>query len=341
MQSRILQVPLAAKLAGANLVIAVLAWVAVFADRGSHPGAGRMLAVLTGALVVGLVVNLTLVAIALRPIRALERTVWRIWHGDSGARVPSSAVADAELDQIGVTVNALLDHLEQDRSRMHGLATEVIRAEDRERARVGRELHDSIAQALAAVTYQLTAAEGTCKDPAAGEHIRAIRVQVGEILDQVDVLSHSVHPRVLNDLGLLAGLRHLARTVVAGSTRIEVAVTDGDESDLRGLGLETAAVLYRVAQEAIQNALRHAEADRIQVAVGASDGRVSLRVDDTGHGFDLAEAQARRPGMGLFTMRERVALVNGEFSVTTAPGKGTSVRASIPVESRTLQTAHA
>jgi signal transduction histidine kinase len=271
----------------------------------------------------------------------LERTVWRIWHGDSSARVPRSPVGDAELDQIGTTVNALLDHLDQDRSRMHSLATEVIRAEDRERARVGRELHDSIAQALAAVTYQLTAAEGSCKDPEANERIRAIRVQVGEVLDQVDVLSHTVHPRVLNDLGLLAGLRHLARTVSAGPTRVEVAVTEGNEQDLRGLGLETAAVLYRVAQEAIQNALRHARPDRIQVAVGAADGRVRLRVDDTGTGFDLAEAQRRRPGMGLFTMRERVALVNGEFAIETAPGKGTSVRASIPVESRAHQPAHA
>jgi signal transduction histidine kinase len=332
MQSRILQVPLAAKLVGANALIALLALAAVFVDRGANPGAGRMLVVLGIALAIGLAVNLTLVAIALRPIQTLEAMAWRIWHGDSQARVPHSPVADAQLHQLGDTLNALLDHLDQDRARMHGLASEVIRAEDRERARIGRELHDSIAQALAGVTYQLTAAETACKDGSASEKIRAIRVQVGEILDQVDVLSHTVHPRVLNDLGLVAGLRHLARTVTTGPTTVEVVITEGTEDDLRGLGLETAAVLYRVTQEALQNALRHSRAAKILVAVGAAAGRVRLRVDDTGTGFDLAEAQRRRPGMGLFTMRERVALVNGEFAVETAPGKGTSVRVSIPVE---------
>lgn len=332
MNARFLQVPLAWKLAGANALIALTAWAAVFLGHDPNMSSGRMLTVLSIALLGGLLVNLVLVTIALRPIRELEETVRRIWRGESRVRVPRSPVGDPDLDQVGETVNALLDHLDEDRERMHSLATEIIRTEDRERARVGSELTDSIAQGLAAVTYHLTAVEGACSDPEAAARIRAIRLDVGEILDQVDVLSHTVHPRVLNDLGLYSGLRHLARTVARGSTEIDVELSSGTERDLRGIGIETASVLYRVAQEAIQNALRHSGANRVVVSAGAQNGRVNLRVDDTGSGFDLAEAQRRRPGMGLFTMRERVALMNGDFSVETAPGSGTSVRASIPVE---------
>lgn len=325
----ILRVPLPVKLIGANLLIAVLAWGALFVGpRDSE----RLLVSLGVGLLAGVLANLALVTLALRPIRDLQRTVWHIWHGDPAARVPTSPIGDPKLDQVGVTVNALLDHLEQDRGRLHALATEVIRAEDRERARIGRELHDSIAQQLAALTYQMTAMETDCENPMVAARLRALRVQTGQVLDEVDMLSHTVHPRVLNDLGLLAGLRHLARTVGGASHQIEVLVTSGSESDFRGLGMETGAVLYRVAQEALQNALRHAKASRIRIIIGAEDSDVTMRVEDDGVGFELGEAQARRPGMGLFTMRERVGLVRGECVVDTAPGKGTTVRVRIPIE---------
>jgi signal transduction histidine kinase len=162
--------------------------------------------------------------------------------------------------------------------------------------------------------------------------IRAIRVLAGQVLDEVDVLSHTVHPRVLNDLGLLAGLRHLARTVGDSLHPVEVVVSEGSEDAFCGLGMETAAVLYRVAQDAIQNAKRHSNARSTQIILGATSHDISMQVVDNGVGFDVTEARARRPGMGLFTMSERVGLVHGEFAVESAPGKGTKVRVRIPVE---------
>ncbi|HYV97510.1 MAG TPA: ATP-binding protein [Gemmatimonadaceae bacterium] len=335
--SRLLRVPLLVKLLGANLAIALLAWGAVVLNHRAPTPAGRLIVAVGFALVAGMAVNVTLVMLALRPIRDLERTAWRIWHGDSGARVPRSPIGDKELDQVGGTLNALLDHLDQDRIRMRGLASEVIRAEDRERARIGHELHESIAQALAGVTYQLTAAETDARDPNMAGRLRAIRVMTGQVLDSVDVLSHTVHPRVLNDLGLLAGLRHLARTVGNEKHPIEVVVNSGSEEAFRGIGMETAAVLYRVAQDALQNAIRHARARNIQIVLGASDNSITMRVADDGIGFDLAEAKARRPGMGLFTMGERVALVRGEFAVATQPGRGTTVGVRIPIERASYQ----
>ena len=333
--------PLAIKLIGANLLIAVVAWASTYAHQRNVAGSGQMLIVLGVALVSAMAINLLLVVLALHPVRALERTVQRLWHGDAGARVLRSPVGDPGLDLVGGTINALLDHLNQDRERLHGLASEVIRAQDGERARIGRELHESIAQSLAAVTYQLSAAENDSRDPTMAVRLRAIRVMATQVLDEVDMLSHTVHPRVLNDLGLLPGLRHLARTVADSKHAIEVRITEGRDADFRGLGIETASVLYRVAQEAIQNAMRHAEARRIEISVGAGDDAVSLQVDDDGIGFSVEEAGKRRPGMGLFTMRERVGLVRGEFTVHSVRGRGTSVRVKIPVARDTFKPVEA
>ena len=99
----------------------------------------------------------------------------------------------------------------------------------------------------------------------------------------------------------------------------------------KGLSPEGASVLYRVAQEAVRNALQHAGARRIALRVSDGGGAVAVRISDDGCGFDLAEAERRRPGMGLFTMRERTTLVGGQFDVVTSEGQGTSVLARIPV----------
>ena len=96
------------------------------------------------------------------------------------------------------------------------------------------------------------------------------------------------------------------------------------------LSRPAAAALYRVAQESLRNVERHAAATAATIAVALDDGAVVLTVEDDGRGFDLAEAEERRPGMGLFAIRERVALVGGTVDIDTAPGAGTRVRARVP-----------
>lgn len=244
---RFLKVPLAAKLAGANLVIVVAAWVAAYAVHVTA-GEWRMLAVMTAAMLVGLAISLVLVSIALRPIRDLERTATRVWAGDLDTRVPRSAIADAELAQVGGTLNYLLTALAEDRQRVRILASEIVRTGDRERSRVGKELHDSIAQSLAALRYQIIAIERETTDPALVAQVRAVRESAGDVLEQVRVLSHTVHPQILDDLGLLPALRHLARKAT-GETVVTVIAPDDAEADLKGIQTDVAAALYRVAQE--------------------------------------------------------------------------------------------
>jgi len=327
---RLLRAPLGAKLAGANLVIVVTAWATAYAIHADG-GEWRMLAIMTLAMLIGLAVNLVLVAIALRPIRDLEQTATRVWAGDLDTRVPHSAVADADLEQIGGTLNYLLTALAEDRRRVRVLASEIVRTGDRERSRVGKELHDSVAQSVAALRYQLVAIEREVTDPELVGRIRAVRDSAGDVLEHVRLLSHTVHPQILDDLGLVPALRHLARKA-NGEIAVSVTAPDDAEVDLRNIPTDVAAALYRVAQEAIANAIRHGAPRKIDVRIGPVAGGVAMHVEDDGVGFDPEKTESQGQAMGLFTMRERVSLLGGTFTIASAPRQGTSVRVTIPLE---------
>lgn len=317
-----LRVPLVAKLVGANLgVVAVLtaAWVV----SGAVMNADVLL-----AIVAVLVLHLIVIAIAIRPIQDLEEVASRVWKGDFGARVEQSAVADDQVLRVGAMFNLLLDGLAADRARMRALAAEVIEVGDRERAALARELHDSTAQRLAALLLQVSAAARDAKDPQLAARLSEIRDAAEDVTEEVRLLSHTVHPRVLDDLGLVPALRKLARDSSTG-TGVDVDVESN--SDGRDIPHPVAAVLYRVAQEAVRNAVRHAAPHRVRVVLHQADGTATLDVLDDGKGFDLKEAEQRRPGMGLLSMRERVALVDGDLAIRTAPGDGTAISATVPM----------
>ncbi|GLC27729.1 histidine kinase [Roseisolibacter agri] len=330
---RLLGVPLTAKLAGANLFVLLLAvaGLVLAAGRPDHLDVW----IVGGALALGLIVNSLLVRYALRPVWELERVASRVWAGDFGARVPGSAVADREMTRVGRTFNLLLDSLATDRERMRTLAMQAVRAQDDERSRIARELHDSTAQNIAALTYQLAAAArqaGESGQPELEATLRELREQTGELLEEVRLLSHAIHPRVLDDLGLVPALEWLARRT-REHTALEVQVDADLPGDPADMSDATAAALYRVAQESLRNVERHARAHVARVTLRAEADDVILEVVDDGRGFDVAEAEARRPGMGLFSMRERLGLVGGSFEISTAAGRGTRVRARAPRDS--------
>lgn len=327
MSHALLRIPLAAKLAGANALIAL---AALAAANGTGAGAEVVL-VLTLALIMGIAVNIVLVAVALRPIRSLEETAQRVSAGDFEARVEESAVADERIARVGRILNALLDRLTADRARVRALAADVIGAAERERAGVARELHDGVAQSIAAMTYQLSALEREVSDESMRWRLSALRAAAGVTMEEVRLLAHTMHPRVLDDLGLVAGLRYLARTVSeATETPVSVQIAATTEAALERMSKASSSVLYRVAQEALQNAVRHGAASHIEICVTTAHGRAALEVRDDGRGFDPG-ANGQSTGLGMRTMRERVGLVDGEFALQTAPGAGTVVRALVPV----------
>ncbi|HSA55635.1 MAG TPA: sensor histidine kinase [Gemmatimonadaceae bacterium] len=322
-----LAVPLVGKIAGANAIIVLAALVVALAAAGSGEGELRFVLLLASALAVSLVVNAMLVLLALRPLVDLEATAQRIWRGDLTARVPHSLLAHPDLQRVGSALNVLLDGLASDRARLRALASEVIEAGDRERAHIARELHDSTAQTLAALMMELSVLARENEDARLRDRLDRVRRIASDVLDEVKLLAHTVHPRVLDDLGLAAALRLLAREAEdRSSARFQVEVGSG----LDRLPASHASVLYRVAQEAANNALRHGQPQTVTFRAGVAGGVARLEVVDDGAGFDVEEAERERPGMGLFTMRERASLVGGALEIHSERRRGTRVIATVP-----------
>ena len=324
----VLGAPLVAKLAGANVVLATAGIVAALAAGQAGASRGTELGLLVAFLSLALIVNLTLVHLALRPLKALEATALRVSRGDFEARVPRSPLTDRNLARVGDTFNRLLDGLVSDRARLRTLAAEVIRVGDAERARIARELHDSTAQTLAALKLQLAAmAHG---DPTLAARLEPVVELATAALEEVRTLAHVVYPRVLDDLGLPAALQWLARQVSSDAEAPDTVVDVPEDASPLPLANESRAVLYRVAQEALRNAVLHAHARHITVRLAERDGGAELTVADDGSVFDVEAAERRRPGMGLFTRRERVGLVDGRLTIDSAPRRGTRIAAWVP-----------
>lgn len=320
----LLALPLVVKLVGANTLILLAAAVVIVATGADWDGGWLMVA----ALAASFGVNVLLVWVALRPLFWLEDTAKRIQEGDLEARVPRSRIADRDLTRIGNTLNHLVDRLTGDRARMRALATQVIRAQDEERARVARELHDSTAQTLAAAMLHIRALAATGVDGTLKSKLTMVGDTVADALEEVRSMAHTMYPRVLDDLGLGAALEWLA-----GRTQDATGIAVRVEHDVAETSVPptAAAVLYRVAQEGLRNAVVHSGATEIVLRVEADRRTASIEVTDNGRGFDTEAADRRRGGMGLFAMHERAALVDGTVEIYSVPGRGTRVTASVPI----------
>lgn len=348
--ARLLRTPLLVKLVGANVLLLVIAGTVALLVHRAELNATPVVTVVIVAYLIALLVNTCLVLLAVHPLHVLGKTVDMIWHGDLEARVPASLLADRHVTRVARMLNILLDRLVADRERTRRLASEIISASDTERAAISRELHDSVAQSLAALVMQLGVAARSIDTHAdtLRERIDTARTLANITLEEIRILAHSMHPRVLEDLGLVAALRRLARettdhyatcatTGQKSGIIVDVVATD-DSDDI--LSAPVKSVLYRVAQEALLNARRHAEPTRVEIRLSLNARSVTLEIADNGCGVDLAAMEVESTGIGLFTMRERVALVDGEFRVTSRAGGGTSVIASIPLNESSLDIPH-
>ena len=321
---RIVQLPLLWKLILIDASISLLTFTLA---RGA--AASQKDDIIGIAFLMMLGANAALVYWALLPLRRLEDVASRVARGAFDARVPESSMTDRDLARIGRSFNQLLDTVLADRTRARALAAQVIRAGDQERARIARELHDSTAQSLGALDLMLTTAR---RDPGSSATIQSLEIMhaiVDETWRDVRTLSHTIHPRVLDDLGLAAALELLGRrTHEQAGIRTTVRAPGG-----AAVPVVAASVLYRVAQESVRNAVRHSSATTITIELDVDETAARLTVSDDGCGFDARAAEAHRPGMGLFIMRERVDLVRGQLEIISQATDGTQIRAAVPLAS--------
>jgi signal transduction histidine kinase len=201
------------------------------------------------------------------------------------------------------------------------LSGRLLNAHEDERRRLARELHDDLTQRLAGL-----AIDAGHLEPTAGAPASAMREELARLSEDVHSLSYRLHPSILDDLGLVEALRvECDRVARRDDVRVEI---DAHAMPERVSG-DASLCVFRVAQEALSNAVRHGRASAVTVLLSTRDRGLQLAVSDNGSGFDLARSR-QHPSLGLASMRERVRLLSGELDIESTPGRGTTVVAWVP-----------
>ena len=276
----------------------------------SFPIAVAELIALSGGLAAMLATDLALLRRAFRPLGRLTSVMRDVDPLRPGERAVVVA-PDPEVAELTAAFNEMLGRLEGERRES---ARRALAAQERERRRIARELHDEIGQTLTAVVLQLDRAKETSADVAeARETVRAT-------LEDVRGIARRLRPEALDDLGLASALAALTNGV---SRQTGVQVERRIAVDLPPLDAEEELVIYRVAQEALTNVVRHAGPTPARIVLAVHDGRLELEVSDSGVGFDL---ERTRDGTGLLGMRERAVLIGAELELSSRRGAGTVLR---------------
>ncbi len=331
-----LRVPLFAKILVANSVIVIAAvsagaalaaeFVRAQPERSTLELVG--LVALAGVLVsVG--VNAVIIRLALSPLGVLERTAEAVRAGRFEERAPISPLADRGLERLTRTFNAMLDGLEGYRWRLREVAARALRAEEEERKRIARELHDETAQSLSALLIRLSMLRRE-QDPAARDAgMDEFREQLVATLNGVRRYARGLRPPALAELGLTPAIEEFVRSL-SEATGLDAHLAAERLDGL--LTPEAELVIYRVVQEALSNVVRHARASTARVTLERRDDAVRATIEDDGIGFDVDDAlRGDGRGLGLFGMRERATYVGGHVDIESRPGAGTRVRVTVPL----------
>ena len=209
---------------------------------------------------------------------------------------------------------------------------QLIEAQEKERNRIARDLHDDICQRLALLSMELDQADGS-RDGSSGttkENLETIRKHCSDIADDVQSLSHQLHSSKLELLGIVAAIKGFCKEF---SKQHEVNIEFTDEGVPQYLPKDIALCLFRVTQEALHNAVKYSATSNFTVQIRATADEVELAVSDSGAGFDVEKVKINQ-GLGLVSMQERVHLLHGKLLIESEPGKGTKILALVPLAAR-------
>ena len=263
-----------------------------------------------------------------RRLMPLERLIEDMEKVDLSRPGPLPASIDGvgeteEVERIELAFLRMMRRLEAERRRAGSAA---LQAQEQERARVARDLHDEVNQSLTGLLLRLEAAREAAP-PELEEELAETKALANQAMRELLSLARQLRPTALDDLGLAAATAGQVEQLARGEIEAEFGA-DGDFSDL---GDDAQLVVYRVAQEALSNAARHSDAGRVEARLlRLDDGGVELTVADDGRGFAFDESEG---GLGIAGMRERALLIGGELTIESRPGRGTTVRLTVPGES--------
>ncbi len=273
-------------------------------------------------------------SVAIIPIRYREKIIGAIHIADEcEGKVTLSRVQFIEsmAPLIGEAVNrfSLEEELKDSEGRLRHLSSQLLNVQENERRRIAVELHDSIGQMLTAIKFKI---EDTLQQKNLRKSLEAVIPLVRETIEETRRIQMDLRPSTLDDIGVLATLDWFCREYKKIYSHIRIEKEIGLRENDVSAPLKT--VIYRMTQEALNNIAKHSQADLVLLTLQTIKGRVELIIKDNGTGFDLEEmfsAEKPKKGLGLTSMRERAELSGGSFIMESAPGAGTTIRASWPI----------
>lgn len=284
--------------------------------------------------VLGITAAAALTYVLTRPLQRLAQAARAVGRGDLTQRMPRWA--NDEIGDLAESFNVMTQGLAQaaeERAEREQLRARyvsgVIAAQEEERKRIARELHDGTSQSLTSLVVGMRTLSGQCEAPAFRERAEELRQVAAQTLEEVHALALQLRPSVLDDLGLAAALE---RSVADCRRRYDLAidlVVHGLDGERLPPDVETA--LYRIVQEGLTNVARHARAQTASILVERRNGSVRAIVEDDGCGFDPAVAGRAEQRLGIYGIRERAELLGGTLTIESERGRGTSLFIEVPV----------
>jgi signal transduction histidine kinase len=286
-------------------------------------------------LLVSEVLAVLMARVVAGPIRSLMQTTHKVRTGDFEAR--ARVCADDEVGQLAEAFNQMAESLQEYRAQIQekeairiSLLGKIVQAQEDERRVVSRELHDQLGQSLSKVLLSLHSAfkECSCVNARCGN----VESEVRDAIDEVRRLAWAMRPSILDDFGIDSALERYLQEL---QKRVDFVIDYRCVARPNAPRLPQAVevTLYRVAQEALTNIIRHAQPSRASVVLLRPGAEVTLMVEDDGRGFDTSKRGNGNGGsLGLIGMEERVSLIGGTLTIESRPGKGTAVRVRVPLE---------
>jgi len=277
-------------------------------------------------------INYWLIKSALRPLRDLNKAVEKV--RDREVYHPPDLAKDAPPDMVQLTsgVNELLLRLAEHNRQLRLLSQRAINAHEEERKRIAQSLHDDTGQALTMLIIHLERLENqhSQAQPALRDKLAIVRQLASDTLGELRKIIQGLRPSMLDDLGLVPAIRWYARSCLEeAGIKVDIDATEIDEP----LSLDVRITLFRIAQEAINNIVRHSKARGATIKLVQQANSITLRITDDGHGFDTDQISAeaiQKQRWGLVGIIERAELVGGKVQLASQPGHGTTIEVTMP-----------
>jgi two-component system, NarL family, sensor histidine kinase UhpB len=306
-------------------------WLAAHLGSSPYATPTSLAIFVASGWLISIALNFVVLQFAFQPLMHLGKVMNRVQAGERSLRAPLTGT-DPQADQLAQTLNTMLEALDES-SRLR--ASQIINAQEEERKRIARELHDETSQVLTSLLISLAVLEESIQTEEARKRISDTRVLAHQTLRAIRSLSIDLRPSALDDLGLLPALRWYVKEYQQ-KCPIEVEFHSTNLKDRLPAEMETA--LYRIVQECLTNTARHANAHKVRITLVEDGEAVYGTIVDDGAGFDYV-ALLKMPdherglgqGLGLTGMQERAVLLNGKLEIHTAPGQGTRVKVRIPL----------